>query len=207
MYDTEEISAKYKNVVIVGGGDTGNDCVGTSIRQGCASVVQIEMMPKAPDERLSSNPWPEWPKICKTDYGQEEAIAVFKKDPRIYETTVKECILDDKKNLKQIKTVKVQFKDGKLEEVKGTEQILDCDLLLIAAGFIGIEDDLKTKFELETTQRNTIVTQPNSYQVKDKYFAAGDCHRGQSLVVWAIHEGKECAKEVDAYLMGYTNME
>ena len=196
-----------KNVVIVGGGDTGNDCVGTSIRQGCASVVQIEMMPKAPDERLQSNPWPEWPKICKTDYGQEEAIAVFKKDPRIYETTVKECILDEKKNLKQIKTVKVHFNNGKLEEVKGSEQILDCDLLLIAAGFIGVEDDLKKSFKLETTQRNTIVTQPNSYQVKDKYFTAGDCHRGQSLVVWAIHEGKECAKEVDAYLMGYTNME
>ena len=205
--NTEEISAKYKHVVIVGGGDTGNDCVGTSIRQGCASVVQIEMMPKSPDERLESNPWPEWPKICKTDYGQEEAIAVFKKDPRIYETTIKECVLDDKKNIKQIKTVKVQFKDGKLEEVKGTEQILDCDLLLIAAGFIGVEDDLKKSFKLETTQRNTIVTQPNSYQVKDKYFTAGDCHRGQSLVVWAIHEGKECAKEVDAYLMGYTNME
>ena len=205
--NTEEISAKYKHVVIVGGGDTGNDCVGTSIRQGCASVVQIEMMPKTPDERLQSNPWPEWPKICKTDYGQEEAIAVFKKDPRIYETTVKECILDEKKNLKQIKTVKVHFNNGKLEEVKGSEQILDCDLLLIAAGFIGVEDDLKKSFKLETTQRNTIVTQPNSYQVKDKYFTAGDCHRGQSLVVWAIHEGKECAKEVDTYLMGYTNME
>ena len=205
--NTEEISAKYKHVVIVGGGDTGNDCVGTSIRQGCASVVQIEMMPKAPDERLQSNPWPEWPKICKTDYGQEEAIAVFKKDPRIYETTVKECILDEKKNLKQIKTVKVHFNNGKLEEVKGSEQILDCDLLLIAAGFIGVEDDLKKSFKLETSQRNTIVTQPNSYQVKDKYFTAGDCHRGQSLVVWAIHEGKECAKEVDTYLMGYTNME
>ena len=206
--NTEEISAKYKHVVIVGGGDTGNDCVGTSIRQGCASVVQIEMMPKSPDERLESNPWPEWPKICKTDYGQEEeAIAVFKKDPRIYETTIKECILDEKKNLKQIKTVKVHFNNGKLEEVKGTEQILDCDLLLIAAGFIGVEDDLKKSFKLETTQRNTIVTQPNSYQVKDKYFTAGDCHRGQSLVVWAIHEGKEGAKEVDAYLMGYTNME
>lgn len=205
--NTEEISAKYKHVVIVGGGDTGNDCVGTSIRQGCASVVQIEMMPKAPDERLQSNPWPEWPKICKTDYGQEEAIAVFKKDPRIYETTIKECILDEKQNLKQIKTVKVHFNNGKLEEVKGSEQILDCDLLLIAAGFIGVEDDLKKNFKLETSQRNTIVTQPNSYQVKDKYFTAGDCHRGQSLVVWAIHEGKECAKEVDTYLMGYTNME
>ena len=205
--NTDEISAKYKHVVIVGGGDTGNDCVGTSIRQGCASVIQIEMMPKAPDERLQSNPWPEWPKICKTDYGQEEAIAVFKKDPRIYETTVKECILDEKKNLKQIKTVKVQFKDGKLEEIKGTEQILDCDLLLIAAGFIGVEDDLKSKFKLVVTPRNVIVTEPDSYHVKDKYFAAGDCHRGQSLVVWAIHEGKECAKEVDTYLMGYTNME
>ena len=205
--NTEEISAKYKHVVIVGGGDTGNDCVGTSIRQGCASVVQIEMMPKAPDERLQSNPWPEWPKICKTDYGQEEAIAVFKKDPRIYETTIKECILDEKQNLKQIKTVKVHFNNGKLEEVKGSEQILDCDLLLIAAGFIGVEDDLKKNFKLETSQRNTIVTQLNSYQVKDKYFTAGDCHRGQSLVVWAIHEGKECAKEVDTYLMGYTNME
>ena len=205
--NTDEISAKYKHVVIVGGGDTGNDCVGTSIRQGCASVVQIEMMPKAPDERLESNPWPEWPKVCKTDYGQEEAIAVFKKDPRIYETTVKECILDEKKNLKQIKTVKVQFKEGKLEEVKGSEQILDCDLLLIAAGFIGVEDDLKSKFKLELTPRNVIVTEPNSYHVKDKYFAAGDCHRGQSLVVWALHEGKECAKEVDTYLMGYTNME
>lgn len=102
---------------------------------------------------------------------------------------------------------KVHFNNGKLEEVKGSEQILDCDLLLIAAGFIGVEDALKKSFKLETTQRNTIVTQPNSYQVKDKYFTAGDCHRGQSLVVWAIHEGKECAKEVDTYLMGYTNME
>lgn len=205
--DSEQISAKYKNVVIVGGGDTGNDCVATSIRQGCASVVQIEMMPKPPEERLSSNPWPEWPKVLKTDYGQEEAIAVFKKDPRIYETTVKECIVDENKNLKQIKTVKVQFKDGKLQEVKGSEKILDCDLLLIAAGFVGIEDLIKDKFKLEVTPRNVIVTKPNSYQIHDQYFAAGDCHRGQSLVVWAIHEGKECAKEIDSYLMGYTNME
>lgn len=138
---------------------------------------------------------------------KKKRLAVFKKDPRIYETTIKECILDEKQNLKQIKTVKVHFNNGKLEEVKGSEQILDCDLLLIAAGFIGVEDDLKKNFKLETSQRNTIVTQLNSYQVKDKYFTAGDCHRGQSLVVWAIHEGKECAKEVDTYLMGYTNME
>ena len=166
------------------------------------------MMPKAPDTRLDSNPWPEWPKICKTDYGQQEAIAVFKKDPRIYETTIKELISDKDGQLKQVKTVKVHFKDGKLEEEKGSEQILDCELLLIAAGFVGVEDLIKDKFKLETSPRNTIVTKPNSYQTSvDKFFAAGDVHRGQSLVVWAIHEGKECAKEVDKYLMGYTNME
>lgn len=126
----------------------------------------------------------------------------MKLDHRFPYCTPKELVyLNSSQNLK------VRFNNGKLEEVKGSEQILDCDLLLIAAGFIGVEDDLKKSFKLETTQRNTIVTQPNSYQVKDKYFTAGDCHRGQSLVVWAIHEGKECAKEVDTYLMGYTNME
>ena len=126
----------------------------------------------------------------------------MKLDHRFPYCTPKELVyLNSSQNLK------VHFNNGKLEEVKGAEQNLDCDLLLIAAGFIGVEDDLKKSFKLETTQRNTIVTQPNSYQVKDKYFTAGDCHRGQSLVVWAIHEGKECAKEVDTYLMGYTNME
>ena len=126
----------------------------------------------------------------------------MKLDHRFPYCTPKELVyLNSSQNLK------AHFNNGKLEEVKGSEQILDCDLLLIAAGFIGVEDDLKKSFKLETTQRNTIVTQPNSYQVKDKYFTAGDCNRGQSLVVWAIHEGKECAKEVDTYLMGYTNME
>ena len=126
----------------------------------------------------------------------------MKLDHRFPYCTPKELVyLNSSQNLK------AHFNNGKLEEVKSSLQILDCDLLLIAAGFIGVEDDLKKSFKLETTQRNTIVTQPNSYQVKDKYFTAGDCHRGQSLVVWAIHEGKECAKEVDTYLMGYTNME
>lgn len=201
------ISAKDKHVVIVGGGDTGNDCVGTCIRQGCASVTQIEMMPKAPDERAASNPWPEWPKICKTDYGQEEAIFCFGHDPRIYETTVKEFLTDENNCLSGVKTVKVAFQDGKLTEVEGTEKVLEAQLLLIAAGFTGCESYVSDAFGLELTSRNVAATAPSSYKTnQEKVFAAGDMHRGQSLVVWAIAEGRECAREVDEYLMGYTNM-
>lgn len=205
--DTPWISAKGKNVIIVGGGDTGNDCVGTCIRQGCASVTQIEMMPKAPDVRAVSNPWPEWPKICKTDYGQEEAIHCFGHDPRIYETTVKEFLKDENNHLKGVKTVKLSFKDGKMSEVEGSEQILDAELLLIAAGFTGCESYVSDSFHLDLTPRGVAATAPSSYKTNiEKVFTAGDMHRGQSLVVWAIHEGRECAREVDAYLMGYTNM-
>ena len=204
---TPWISAKDKHVVIVGGGDTGNDCVGTCIRQGCASVTQIEMMPKAPDERAASNPWPEWPKVCKTDYGQEEAIHCFGHDPRIYETTVKEFLTDENNQLTGVKTVKVAFKDGKLTEVEGSEQILEAELLLIAAGFTGCEDYVSDAFQFDLTPRGVAATAPSSYKTNiEKVFAAGDVHRGQSLVVWAISEGRECAREVDEYLMGYTNM-
>ena len=200
-------TAKGKHVVIVGGGDTGNDCVGTSIRQGCKSVTQIEMMPEPPKERLESNPWPEWPKVLKTDYGQQEAISLFGKDPRIYERTIKEIEVKNGK-IKAVIVSKVQFVNGKMEFVKGSEQKIPCDLLLIAAGFIGVEDDSKQAFALDMSPRNTFMTNPNSYQTKEqKIFTAGDAHRGQSLVVWAIHEGLECAKEIDKYLMGYTNLE
>ncbi|MCF0106271.1 MAG: glutamate synthase subunit beta [Holdemanella sp.] len=205
--DTKCISAKDKHVVIVGGGDTGNDCVGTAIRQGCKSVTQIEMMPKAPDTRLESNPWPEWPNICKTDYGQQESIALFKKDPRIYESTITEFILK-KDKLTAVKVGKVTFKDRKLSIVEDSQTTIPCDLLLIAAGFTGIESYVKDSFGLETSPRNTILTSANSYHTKqDKIFTAGDAHRGQSLVVWAIHEGKDAAREVDEYLMQYTNIE
>lgn len=207
MDQTSPISAKGKKVVIVGGGDTGNDCVGTCIRQGCTSVTQIEMMPKLPDERLASNPWPEWPRICKTDYGQEEACALFGHDPRIYETTVKEFLSDEKGHLTGICTVKVQFENGKMTEVKDSEQIIEADLLLIAAGFTGCEDYITDAFQLERTARGTISTAPSSFAAgKEKVFTAGDVRRGQSLVVWAIAEGRQCAREVDQYLMGYTNM-
>ena len=201
-------SAKDKNVVIVGGGDTGNDCVGTCIRQGCKSVVQIEMMPKMPDERAENNPWPQWPKVCKTDYGQQEAIAVFGHDPRIYQTTIKEMIKDKSGNLKAVKTVALEFvkneTTGRMDmvEVKDSEKEIKCELLLIAAGFLGCEQYVMDAFSVEKGQRGTIATDCGSYATSESgIFAAGDCRRGQSLVVWGIAEGRACAEEVDKYLM------
>ena len=195
-------SARGKHVVIVGGGDTGNDCVGTCIRHGCASVVQLEMMPKAPDVRTENNPWPEWPRVCKTDYGQEECIAVFGHDPRIYQTTVTELIPGEDGSLKAIRTVKL---DGKLKPVEGTEQVMDCELLLIAAGFLGPQSYVPEAFGLELTPRSCVKTEAGGYATNvPGVFTAGDMHRGQSLVVWAIQEGRSAASEVDTFLMGYT---
>ena len=201
------IDAAGKNVVIVGGGDTGNDCIGTVIRHGAKSVTALEMMPKPPVERASSNPWPEWPKTLKTDYGHEEAIAVFGADPRVFETTVKSVTTDKKGHLKEIETVKVTFRDGKLCEVEGSEKRLKCELLLIAAGFVGCEDYTAAEFSVKTGPRGTVLTPDGSYHIPGtKLFSAGDMRRGQSLVVWAIAEGRSCAKEVDEYLMGYSNL-
>ena len=198
------ISAKDKNVVIVGGGDTGNDCLGTCIRQGAKNVVQLEMMPEPPKERRADNPWPEWPKVLKTDYGQLEAIEQFGKDPRIYETTVKELHLK-KGKLSSITTVKVTFKDRKMEEVPGSEETIDCDLLIIAAGFLGCEDYIAEASKVSLTNRGNVDAKEGNYQTSvPKVFSAGDMRRGQSLVVWAIAEGRHCAAAVDEYLMGYT---
>lgn len=211
--DKAYVDTKDKHVVIIGGGDTGNDCVGTSIRHGCKSVTQIEMMPKAPDKRAENNPWPEWPKICKTDYGQEEAIAVFGHDPRIYESTVKEFIKDKKGNLKEVKIVKLGWeKDEKtgrmnMKEIEGSEQILPCDILIIAAGFLGSQKYVTDAFGVELTERTNVATAFGKYETNvPGVFTAGDMHTGQSLVVKAIRQGRECAREVDASLMGYTNM-
>lgn len=207
------VDAKNKHVVVIGGGDTGNDCVGTAIRQGCKSVTQLEMMPKLPDERTDANPWPEWPRVCKTDYGQEEAIAVFGHDPRIYETTVKEFIKDGKGNLKKLKCVKLKGeKDAKtgrviMKEIAGSEYELNADLVFIAAGFLGSEKYVADSFGVSLNERTNVKTTPDSFKTdKEKVFTAGDMHRGQSLVVWAIAEGRKVAKEVDEYLMGYTNL-
>lgn len=210
---TDYIDAKGKNVLVIGGGDTGNDCVGSSIRQGAKSVVQLEMMPKPPAERTESNPWPEWPKVLKTDYGQQEAIAVYGSDPRIYETTVKEFIADAKGNLKQVKGVKLSWnKDPKtgrmsMTEVPGSEYVMDVDLVFIAAGFLGSEEYVTKDFDVALNERTNVLTKAGTYATSQKgVFTAGDMHRGQSLVVWAIREGREVAKEVDQDLMGYTNL-
>lgn len=210
---------KGKDVIVLGGGDTGNDCTGTSIRLGCKSVTQIEMMPCPPKERAANNPWPQWPKVLKTDYGAEESIAKFGHDPRVYETTIKEVYTKDGK-VTGVKTVQVGFEmvDGKrtLVEKAGTEKELPADLILIAAGFLGCEDYTANAFKTPLTARNTVestgeatpnLASPNGYATSvEKVFTAGDMHRGQSLVVWAIAEGRECARAIDQYLMGYSNL-
>ena len=205
------LDAAGKDVIIVGGGDTGNDCVGTAIRHGCRSVVQIEMMPKAPDQRAENNPWPQWPRVCKTDYGQEEAIAVFGQDPRRYQMTLKECRADGEGNLQSVVAVHLEPKvvDGRttMVEVPGSEEELPCQLLLIAAGFLGPEDYVPEAFGLDRDGRSNVATAPGGYATGvEKVFAAGDMRRGQSLVVWGIAEGRGVAKEVDEYLMEYTNL-
>ena len=213
LTDGKAISAKDKNVVIIGGGDTGNDCVGTSVRHGCKSVTQLEMMPKLPNERAGNNPFPQWPRVCKTDYGQEEAIAVFGHDPRIYCTTVKEFIKDEKGGLSAVKTVKLEFVQDEAtgrrvpKEIAGSEEILPCELCLIAAGFLGCQSYVAEAFGVELDQRTNVTTAQNCHRTKvDKVFTAGDMHIGQSLVVRAIREGRDAAAEVDEYLMGYTNL-
>ncbi len=213
LTDGKYISAKDKNVIVIGGGDTGNDCVGTAIRHGCKSVTQLEMMPKAPDVRSETNPWPQWPLVCKTDYGQEEAIAVFGHDPRIYTTTVKEFKKDKKGKLCKVVTIQLESKVDEatgrrmMVPVEGTEKELPCELVLIAAGFLGTQKYLTDAFGVEVNQRTNIKTDDGRFATNVAgVFACGDCHTGQSLVVKAIRQGRDCAREVDKYLMGYTNL-
>ena len=221
-YDSEAIinkkdfsfkSLKGKQVIVIGGGDTGNDCVGTSIRLGAAGVTQLEMMPKPVETRAASNPWPEWPKVLKTDYGQEEAIASFGEDPRIYQTTVTEFLKDKNGKLTGVTTVqltpKKDEKTGRIQmvPVKGSEKKLKADLVLIAAGFLGCQDYVPKSFGAQCNERTNVKTAKEEYQTTaDRVFTAGDMHRGQSLVVWAIREGRQAAAAVDESLMGYTGL-
>ncbi|SHI60628.1 glutamate synthase subunit beta [Pseudobutyrivibrio xylanivorans] len=214
LVDGEYISAKGKDVIIIGGGDTGNDCVGTAIRHGCKSVIQLEMMPKAPDVRAESNPWPQWPLVCKTDYGQQEAIVKFGHDPRVYTTTVKEFKTDKNGNLKSAVLVslesQVDKKTGRkmMVPVDGTEKEVPCQLCLIAAGFLGSQDYVTKAFKVDVDGRTNVASvNANSFATNvKKVFTAGDMHTGQSLVVKAIRQGRDCAREVDEYLMGYSNL-
>lgn len=213
LKDGKFVSAKGKHVLVIGGGDTGNDCVGTAIRLGAKSVTQLEMMPQPPAERTPSNPWPQWPRVLKTDYGQEEAIAVFGHDPRVYQTTVKEFLKDKNGNVK--KAVIVQLESKKDEKsgrmmmvpVEGSEKTIDAQLVLIAAGFLGSQKYVTDAFQVALNPRTNVLTAEGSYETSvPGVFAAGDVHIGQSLVVRAIHEGREAAKAVDESLMGYTNL-
>ena len=205
------ISAKGKDVIIVGGGDTGNDCVATAIRHGAKSVTQLEIMPEPPSERPKDNPWPEYPRTKKTDYGQQEAIYVFGSDPRRYCSTVKDVTCDENGSLKSVIVSKTQFvtdeKSGKkvLSPVEGSEEELPCQLLLVAAGFLGCENKTAEAFGVKLTGRNTLDA-PDFMTNVEGVFASGDAKNGQSLVAVAIADARKCSKEVDRYLMDYTNM-
>jgi glutamate synthase (NADPH/NADH) small chain len=201
-----------KDVVVIGGGDTGTDCVGTSMRHGCKSLLQIEILPKPPLERAADNPWPEWPKTYKMDYGQEEAAAKFGADPRIYQTTVKKFIGDAQGKVKELVTVEIKWEKNDKgqfvpKEQPGTEKTRPAQLVLLAMGFLGPEQALLKEINVETDARSNIKAEHEKYTTSIKgVFAAGDCRRGQSLVVWAINEGRGAARECDRYLMGATDL-
>ena len=201
-------NVKDRNVLVIGGGDTGNDCVGTAIRHGCKSVIQLEMMGEPPLERLDSNPWPEWPLVKKTDYGQEESIAVFGKDPRVYSTTVHHFIQNDKGEVVKAVIVSLQKDEkGKLVPIQGSEKEINVDLVLIAAGFIGCESKVAKAFGVDLDARMRVATAEDDYHTNVKnVYTAGDMHRGQSVVVWAIKEGRDVARMVDEDLMGFSNL-
>jgi glutamate synthase (NADPH/NADH) small chain len=204
------ISAKGKKVVVIGGGDTGTDCVATAIRQGCESVVQFEIMPELQEKRQDENPWPEWPKVKKIDYGQEESIELFGKDPREYLVMTKEFV-GDNNNLKWINTINVEWvesKNGRFvpKEIEGSEKQWEADLVLLALGFVGPEDSITKQLSISHDHRTNIKTREKSYMtVQNGIFVAGDARRGQSLVVWAIKEGREVAKECNDFLERQAN--
>lgn len=206
------ISAAGKDVIIIGGGDTGTDCVGTSMRHGCKSVTQLEIMPKPPETRAANNPWPEWPKVYRLDYGQEEAAAVFGDDPRVYTTTATKFEGDEQGQLKAVHTVQVEWtknEQGRFipNPIAGTEKVLPAQLVLLAMGFLGPEQPLLDALGLERDGRSNVKAEHDNYATSiPKVFAAGDCRRGQSLVVWAINEGRGAARECDRYLMGSTDL-
>ncbi len=210
--DGAPMHARGKNVVVLGGGDTGTDCVGTAMRQGCRTLVQLEIMPMPPLDRAEDNPWPEWPKVYKLDYGQEEAAAAFGQDPRTYLTTVKKFAGDAGGSVTSIVTVEIGWEKngtGQLvpKEKAGSEKTVPADLVLLAMGFTGPEESLLKDLSLERDARSNVKAEHEQYTTSVKgVFAAGDCRRGQSLIVWAINEGRGVAREVDRYLMGSTQL-
>ncbi|KAG8069239.1 hypothetical protein GUJ93_ZPchr0005g14739 [Zizania palustris] len=206
LKDGNYISAKGRKVVVIGGGDTGTDCIGTSIRHGCSNLVNLELMPEPPRKRAPDNPWPQWPKIFRVDYGHQEAASKFGKDPRSYKVLTKQFIGDEKGKVKAIEVIRVEWGkvDGRFQfkEVAGSEEIIEADLVLLAMGFLGPEATVAKKLGLEQDQRSNLKAQFGNFATNvEGVFAAGDCRRGQSLVVWAIAEGRQAAAAVDKYLI------
>ena len=205
--DGEFISAKDKDVIVIGGGDTGTDCIGTSLRHGCKSLINLELFPQPPETRAANNPWPLFPRVYKVDYGHEEASQVQGIDPRIFSVDSINFEGDEQGNVKSLKTANVELKDGKFVRIAGTEKTWPADLVLLAMGFLGPEHDVSEPLNLEYDERSNYKTKQKSYQTNiETVFAAGDCRRGQSLVVRAISEGREAAKEIDLFLTGHTEL-
>jgi glutamate synthase (NADPH/NADH) small chain len=206
------ISAEGNDVMVIGGGDTGTDCVGTAMRHHCKSLAQLEILPQPPLARAKDNPWPEWPKVYKLDYGQEEAAAKFGGDPRIYLTTAKKFVGDGAGQVQEVHTVQIEWKRNEkgqftAVEVPGTEQARPVQLVLLAMGFLGPEQPLLEQLGLERDPRTNIKAEHEKYATNIRgVFAAGDARRGQSLVVWAFNEGRGAARECDRFLMGATHL-
>ena len=197
------LDARGKDVLVVGGGDTGNDCVGTCLRQGCKSVTQLEMLPAPPAQRTKNNPWPEWPRVLRTDYGQREAIAAQGRDPRLFETTVERVLAGENGHVCAVETVRVsRGADGRLHPIEGTRRTLPCQLLLIAAGFVGCEAEMAGRFHFSLNARNLPDIPAAAHALAPGLFAAGDMRTGQSLVVRALADGRAAAREVHRWLGG-----
>ena len=212
LEDGNYISAKDKDVIVIGGGDTGTDCVATTMRHGCKSLLQFEIMAKPPLERAEDNPWPQWPRIYTLDYGQQEAMAIFGDDPRKYQVSTTKFVGDKSGNLKELHTVQIKWDTGdngrlKLVEIPGTEKVFPAQIVLLAMGYLGPEQHLLKDLKVDTDERSNAKAEYGKYMTNiDGLFAAGDARRGQSLIVWAINEGREAARECDRYLMGHTNL-
>lgn len=210
--DGNYISAKDKNVIVIGGGDTGTDCVSTSMRHNCKNLTQFEILPKPPDQRAEENPWPQWPNIYKVDYGQEEAKSIFGDDPRQYQVMTKKFAGDDDGNVKELHTVQIEWVSGENgrkmpKEIEGTEKVWKADLVLLAMGFLGPENPVLDQLDVEKDNRSNAKADHGAYNTNvEGVFAAGDMRRGQSLIVWAINEGRGAARECDRWLMGSTEL-
>ena len=207
LEDGKYISAKDKNVIVIGGGDTGTDCLGTSMRHLCKTLTNFELFPTPPSERSPNNPWPLWPTIFQVDYGHEEAAAKFNKDPRVYSISTTEFVGDDKGNLRGLKTMDVSFEDGEFKNVEGSERTWDAELVFLSMGFLGPEHYISKPLGIELDDRSNYSAKKGKYQTSvTGVFSAGDCRSGQSLVVRAINEGREAAREIDRSLIGRTEL-